>query len=187
MDKYGTTFYFPECLYLFWISLNCYGIGSFDSSSNSWNKKETQFTNSEHRRAHSNFYGGSYGQSGVSLNKDRWRWIPAFQLSVCGRWEQNEMHFLCNTHCCNSLISLHFIWTSVLLVQNPYITAPSHPFCLFSSIPVQSVTLYQSGLFYGTFIVLHCHILKLQYTSHHLFLLYGKEQNDILQYICFCI
>lgn len=148
-----------------------------------WKKPNSQILNIDAHTVISMW--GSYGQSGVSLNKDRWRWIPAFQLSVCGRWEQNEMHFLRETHCCISLISLHFIW--VLLVQNPYITAPSHPFCLFSSIPVQSVTLYQSGLFYSTFIVLHCHILELQCTSHHLFLLYGKEQNDIVQYIFFCI
>ncbi len=100
--------------------------------------------------------GGSFGQPGVILNEDRWRWIPASQLSVCGSREQNEMHFLCITQCCIPLISLHFIWTSVLLLQYSYITAPS---LLFSQIQFQIqfqcnyylVTLYQSGLFLWCF------------------------------------
>jgi len=143
--------------------------------------KESQFTDVEHRRAHRFVISiwGSYGQSGGSLNVDRWRWIPAFQLSLCGRREQTEMHFLRNTHCCTSLTSLHFIWTSVLLVQNSSISAPSHSFCLFNSIPIQPV-IYQSGLFHGTFIPLHCRILDLQGSSHHLFLFYGKEADIIL-------
>lgn len=66
-----------------------------------------------------------------------------------------------------------------MLVQNSYITATSHPFCLFNSIPIHSVTVYHSALFHGTFILLHCRILEPQCSSHHLFLFYGKEQNDI--------
>lgn len=127
-----------------------------------WTHTHTQMGNSYRR----------YGQSGVSLNEDRWRWIPASQLSVCGSREQNEMHFLCITQCCIPLISLHFIWTSVLLLQYSYITAPS---LVFSQIQFQIqfqlnyylVTLYQSGLFLWVF---YSAFFTFWAWVHHLFL-----------------
>ncbi len=155
---------------LFWISLNLFIRFKFQHMK----KEGSQFTNSEHMHTHRwvIHIGGSYGQPGVILNEDRWRWIPASQLSVCGSREQNEMHFLCITQCCIPLISLHFILTSVLLLQYSYITAPS---LLFSQIQFQIqfqcnyylVTLYQSGLFLWCF---YSAFFTCGAWVHHLFL-----------------
>jgi len=69
--------------------------------------KESQFTDFEHRRAHRFVISiwGSYGRSGGSLNVDRWRWIPAFQLSLCGR---RELKCISCATLTAVLLSLHF-------------------------------------------------------------------------------